>query len=155
MTIELSGEPPPPAVIVHGLAHARAALAPGRPVLLLSAPGAASYAGCAWWRALVATALSGHPGRHEPDMLDCADAPGRALEALQAGCKLLMLHPGPAWADIAGRASALGAALLPSAPASLDLGQHGAERRLAAWLAHRPAVPAATASPARTAPGPA
>lgn len=125
----------PPAVIIHGLPHAALALAPGRTVLLLSAPGAASYAGAAWWRALVAAALAGHPGRLEPDALDCADAPGRALEALSVGCKLVVLHPGPAWADIAARAAGLGAALLPSAPAALDLGRRGAERRLPAWLA--------------------
>ena len=54
----------PPAVIVHGLDDARAALAPGRPVTLLSAPGAALYAGCGWWRALVRLAQAEQgPGR--------------------------------------------------------------------------------------------
>ena len=45
-----------PAVVVHGLADAEAALAVGRPVTLLSAPGAALYAGCLWWREMVARA---------------------------------------------------------------------------------------------------
>jgi hypothetical protein len=45
-----------PAVIVHGLSDARAALRPGWPVTLLSAPGAALFAGCLWWRELVAAA---------------------------------------------------------------------------------------------------
>ena len=34
----------PPAVIIHGLPHAQAALAPGLPVTLLSAPWAACFA---------------------------------------------------------------------------------------------------------------
>ena len=124
----------PPAVIIHGLPHALAALAPGRPVTLLSAPGAASYAGCAWWRAVVSAALAAHPGSAAPDVLDCADAPGRALEALSVRCRLIVLHPCPAWADIAGRAQSCGARLLADAPPALDLGWRGEERRLAAWL---------------------
>ena len=110
-------------------------MAPGRPVLLLSAPGAASYAGCGWWRALIAAALARHPGVPAQDMLDCADAPGRALEALSVGCRLISLHPGPAWADIAERAALAGAHLLHAAPEALDLARRGSERRLAAWLA--------------------
>jgi len=128
----------PPAVIIHGLADARAALAPHRPVTLLSAPGAASYAGCGWWRAVVAAALAGHPGAAVPDALDCAGAPGRALEALSLGCRLLVLYPCPAWAGVAGRAAAQGASLLDRPPPALDLGQPGAVRHLAAWLSAPP-----------------
>lgn len=124
----------PPAVIIHGLPHALQALAPGCPVTLLSAPGAASYAGCAWWRGVIAAALAAHPSAVAPDVLDCADAPGRALEALSVGCRLIVLHPGPAWANIAGRAESRGARLLDTAPAALDLGWHGEGRRLAEWL---------------------
>ena len=124
----------PPAVIVHGLPHALAALAPGRPVTLLSAPGAASYAGCGWWRAVVAAAWAGRSGAAPPDVLDCADAPGRALEALSAGCRLVVLHPCLPWDDIAGRAESRGARLLAAAPPALDLGRRGEERRLADWL---------------------
>lgn len=137
----------PPAVIVHGLPHALQALAPDRPVTLLSAPGAASYAGCAWWRAVVEAALAARPGAVASDVLDCADAPGRALEALSAGCRLIVLHPGPAWADIASRAKTCGARLLVAAPAALDLGWRGEERRLAAWLGTEAAAP--WAAPAR------
>ena len=128
----------PPAVIIHGLADARAALAAGQPVTLLSAPGAASYAGCGWWRAVVAAAAAGYPGIDAPDVLDCADAPGRALEALSLGCRWLVLHPCPAWAGVAARAGAQGAVLLDRAPPALDLGQPGAARHLAAWLAVPP-----------------
>lgn len=117
----------PPSVVVHGLPHARAALAPGRPVLLLSAPGAACYAGAGWWRALVTTAGATH------DALDCADQPGRALEALAAGCRLLILHPCPAFPAVVERAA--GATILPARPPALDLAARGAARHLAAWLA--------------------
>ena len=121
---------PPPAVVVHGLPHLLAATAPGRPVTLLSGPGAAIYAGCGWWRALMALGPAGNP-----DILDCADAPGRAMEALRAGCRLLVLDPAvPAWPLVASRAAAAGAHLLAERPAALDLARRGAERRLLAWL---------------------
>ncbi len=120
----------PPAVTIHGLEMARLALAPGLPVTLLSGPGAATYAGCGWWRAVVAAA--GHTG---PDVLDCGDAAGRALEALRAGCKWLVLDEHcPAFPRVAERAALHGARLLPSRPASLDLAEHGALRRLHVWL---------------------
>ena len=125
----------PPAVVVHGLGDARAALRTGRPVTLLSGPGAASNAGCGWWRALVAQALA-EAGRDAPDVLDCADAPGRAVEALRAGCLRLVLDPCvPAFADVAARAAGLGAAVLPVRPPALDLAEPGARRRLDGWLA--------------------
>ena len=124
----------PPAVVIHGLPHARAALAGGRAVTLLSAPGAASYAGVGWWRALVAAARAEVPGLDPPDVLDCGDAPGRALEALSLGCRVVVLRPGPAFADIAERAAAQGARLLAEPPAALDLGHRAALRRLDAWL---------------------
>ena len=128
-----------PAVIVHGLAHARLALSCGHPVTLLSAPGAASYAGCGWWRAMVAAALAEHPGTATADVLDCAGAPGRALEALSLGCRLVVLQPGPAWADISGRAESQGARLLPAPPPALDLGWRGEDRQLLDWLGELPA----------------
>ena len=117
----------PPAVVIYGLGHARAALAPGRPVLLLSAFGAACYAGAGWWQALVAAA--GAP----LDALDCADAAGRALEALAAGCRMIVLHPCPGFAAVAERAG--GATILAARPPALDLGERGAERHLLDWLA--------------------
>lgn len=122
----------PPAVVIHGLDHARAALAPGRPVTLLSAPAAALYAGCAWWRAVIAAADT-----DQPDLLDCADAPGRALEALATGCTRLILLPCPAWDDVADRTARAGAQLLPARPEALDLAEPGALHRIQAWLANR------------------
>ena len=120
----------PRAVIVHGLAQARAALAPGRPVTLLSAPVAALYAGAPWWRELLAAC--GHTG---PALLDCGPAPGRAWEALRLGLPGVVLAPCPAWDEVAEYAAGLGAKLLPAAPPALDLAKPGAARHLAAWLA--------------------
>jgi len=106
----------PPALIIHGLPDLLAATAPGLPVTLLSGPGAALYAGPAWWAALLrAGNYSG------PSLLDCAAAPGRALEALSLGVPGLVLAPCPAWGQIARLAEAQGARLL-------------ARHRLTAWL---------------------
>lgn len=125
----------PPAVVVHGLADARAALAAGLPVTLLSGPGAAGYAGAGWWRALVEAARSTAPGVEAPDALDCLDQTGRAIEALRIGLRRIVLLPGaPARDDVAERAAALGAVLWPARPEALDLAKPGAARGLAAWL---------------------
>lgn len=125
-----------PAVTVHGSAHALAALAPGRGVTLLSAPGTACYAGCGWWRALVDQARARHPGTEADDILDCADAAGRALEALRIGQKALILDPGcTAFAAVAAAAAECGAVLRDRRPESLDLAEPGAMRRLPPWLA--------------------
>lgn len=125
--------PLPPAVVVHGLAQARAALAPGLPVLLLSGPGAAGYAGAGWWRAMIRIANEGaNAGEGQPDALDCSDQAGRALEALAVGCRILVLLPCPAFPTIVERAS--GALILPARPAALDLARPGATRLLVSWL---------------------
>ncbi len=119
-----------PAVIVHSLEQARRALAPGRPVTLLSAPGAAVYAGCLWWQELLTQAAFNGVA-----LLDCADAPGRALEALKLGLTGIVLRcPPAAFAVVAELAAAQNALLLAQAPPALDLAQPGAIRQLEAWL---------------------
>jgi hypothetical protein len=68
-------------------------------------------------------------------LLDCADAPGRALEALKLGLGGIVLNcPQASFAVVAEIAAAQGAFLLSQAPPALDLGQCGANRRLEAWL---------------------
>ena len=126
----------PKAVIVHGLEMARVAVLSasglGRPLTLLSAPGAACYAGVGWWRALVAAV---DPDGIVADVLDCGSAPGRALEALRAGQRVLVLRAeARVWADIAGRAAGCGGVLLAEAPPALDFGSPGALRLLVEWL---------------------
>jgi hypothetical protein len=74
-------------VIIHSLAHARAALAAavelGVPVVLASAPGAAGYAGVAWFGEVVAAAAAEHPTVSVTGVLDCADAAGHVMEAVR------------------------------------------------------------------------
>jgi hypothetical protein len=123
------------AVIVHGLPDARAALAPGLPVTLLSAPGAALFAGCLWWREVTAAARAEYPGTTGVDILDCADASGLAMGALRSGlCRLVLWPDAPGWAAVAAIAERQGGFVLPQAPQALDLAQRGAHRRLRAWL---------------------
>ena len=111
-----------PAVIVHGLEHACAALAPGLPVTLLSAPGLALAGGCGWWQALVRKARQAAPNTPFADILDCADAPGMAMAALRLKQGILRLDgTSPAFPAVARAAAAQGAVLLPSAPPALDL----------------------------------
>jgi hypothetical protein len=126
----------PPAVMIHSAADARSALATGLPVTLVSAPGAALYAGAGWWTALIAAARSEHPGVQFEDILDCGDAPGRAAEALRAGQRKLVLLPVPpaSYERVRSMAEVLGAVLLPRMPEALDLGRPGARRLLRDWL---------------------
>lgn len=124
-----------PAVVVHGLDQARAALRPGRAVTLISAPGAAGFAGCLWWRGVVDQARAAFPATVADDVLDCADAPGRAMAALRVGQLLLVLEPCcPAFAAAAAAAASLGARVLAARPPALDLARPGAARALEAWL---------------------
>jgi hypothetical protein len=119
-----------PAVMVHNLAHIECALGLRLPVTLLSGPGAAVYAGCLWWQQLLEAAdFTGLA------LLDCADAPGRALEALKLGLSGIVLTcPQAAFAIASEIAAAQGAILLPQAPKALDLAQYGSARHLEAWL---------------------
>jgi hypothetical protein len=127
-----------PAVVVHGLAHARVVLAIGHAVTLLSAPGAALFAGCGWWRAVIEHATSEHPSVPIDDILDCADAPGLALGALRIGQRRLVLSPAsPGWQSVAAIAASLGGEVLTSRPPSLDMVDRAAGRRLHDWLQAR------------------
>ena len=122
-----------PAMIVHGIGDARDALAwaaacgqakrgsesnpEGTGVTLLSAPGAALYAGCGWWRALVATARSEYPSVPCNDILDCADATGHALAALRIGVTRLVLRSNaPGRAAVVTIAEAMGGFVLAERP---------------------------------------
>lgn len=132
---------PPPAVIVHSLGDARAALAAakvlGVPVCLRSAPGAAGYAGPAWWREVTAAAAAAFPGVAFAASLDCADAPGDALAALRAGVSLIRLRAAPrVRAAVAAAAAAKGARLDDDRTPALDLGHvSDPEAACRQWLA--------------------
>ena len=130
-----------PAVIVHGLADARAALAPGLPVTLLSAPGAGLYAGCLWWREVVAQAHAECPTVPVVDILDCADGSGQAMAALRVGIgRLVLWRNAPGWGSVEQIALRQAGFVLPEAPAALDLAVPGAMRRLPIWLQVRSAI---------------
>ena len=132
--------PPPRAVIVHGIGHARcacrAAAELGVPVLLLSAPGAAGFAGAAWWLALVDRVRREFPAVRIEDVLDCGDAPGHALAALRQGARRIRLAaaPGPR-ARVAAIARRAGARLVEVGGPALDLAEAGdAPAACRAWL---------------------
>jgi hypothetical protein len=117
-----------PAVIVHDLPQMQAVLAVGRPVLLCSAPAAGLYMGAGWWAEMLAAC-----GVTGLSLLDCADAPGRALEALEEGLPGLILDCADlAFAVVAQIAAAQNAILLRTAPPALDM---AAARELPNWLA--------------------
>jgi hypothetical protein len=127
----------PPSVVVHGIRDVETVLAAGRAVTLVSAPGAAGFAGVGWWGALMAEAAA-IAGRPVVNLLDCADQPGRALEAMVAGLPGIILSPCPE--AIAAIAREAGTRLLTVRPAVLDLAVRGSSRRIAAWLNGETAV---------------
>jgi hypothetical protein len=78
-------------IIVHSLAHARAALAAARaarvPVMLASAAGAGGYAGPLWFKSLIEAARADFPEVEITAVLDCANEAGTTLAALRHGIK--------------------------------------------------------------------
>ncbi|WP_372624162.1 hypothetical protein [Falsiroseomonas sp.] len=130
-------------MVARGAAEAREILrqAAGRPVLLLSAPGAAGMLGAPGWRALLARAAEAVPDACFADALCCGAAPGQALAALRAGCRILVLDGAcPAFPAVAAASAAAGARLLPARPKALDaqeldLRRPAGQARLAHWLA--------------------
>ncbi|MEX2407849.1 MAG: hypothetical protein WD489_01960, partial [Rhodovibrionaceae bacterium] len=102
------------------LAQAKAALAPGVPVLLLSAEGAAGAAGPAWWREVIALARAAHPATDARDLLDCGAAPGAVMAALAAGITELSFHGSAA--EVV-KLTQMGATLLPRPAEALDLAE--------------------------------
>ncbi|MSO77685.1 MAG: hypothetical protein EXQ87_12390 [Alphaproteobacteria bacterium] len=86
-------------IIIHDLAQAATALAVaaelGVPVTLRSAPGAASYLGSPYFRALIEAAEAAVPGSQATWVLDCAEAPGYALGALRMGIRVIRVRLRP------------------------------------------------------------
>ena len=105
-------------VIVPGIDHARLALAEAARradrVVLVSGEGAALYAGAGWFRELVALVSAEYPDVVIGAILDCGDAPGRALGALRAGVQTVTLEASPTvLAKVAAIAQQLDARLVP------------------------------------------
>ncbi len=141
-------------VIVHDYRQAVAALdaaaAAGEPVLLMSAPGAAAYAGPAWFRDLVAQAQAAVPDAQADALLDCAGRPGDALAAIRAGVPAIAVAlPDAVKTRLADMAAQAGVRIAGYDPAgALDLADHGDPRRACAeWLESRPPGAAGVANP--------
>jgi len=125
-------------VVVHSLADARVALAPGQAVTLLSGEAATLYAGCGWWRALTAAARTEFPAVPIADLLDCGDASGQALAAVRIGLRALILTlDAPARTRVAAIVAGLGGVLLAERPSALDLADPASHRRLHEWVRPR------------------
>ena len=78
-------------IIVHSLAHARAALAAARalrvPVTLVSAAGAGGYAGPLWFKSVIEAAHADFPEVELTAVLNCGAEAGTTLAALRHGLK--------------------------------------------------------------------
>ena len=114
-------------IIIHSLAHARAALAAARaarvPVTLASAAGAGGYAGPLWFKSLVETARADFPEVEVAAVLDCGVEAGTALAALRHGIKRVRFTgTDTACAPLREIAEQLGAEIeTGKAPDALDL----------------------------------
>ena len=125
-----------PVTIVHGLAHAKAALSFGHPVTLLSATGAGMAGGAGWWQAMIRAARAEYPATPCQDILDCADSPGMAMAALRLQQRLLVLSDStPSFTAVASAAALQGALVLPHAPEGLNLALRSHFHRLGEHLA--------------------
>jgi hypothetical protein len=141
-----------PAIVVHSLTHAVAALqaaaAAHRDIVLLSAPGAGIYAGAGWFAALVEAARAAVPAAQCAAILDCGDDAGAAQAALRAEVETVIFT---GRADVAARLTAIaearGSRLLTAGPQpALDLAvcffadAETLRRRCADLLARWPAI---------------
>ena len=130
----------PPAIVIHSLAHATAALAAadelGVPVTLISAPDAAAYAGPGWFRAVAEQACAAHPGVEVTAVLDCGDMTGHALAALREGV-VAIRFAGDTSGKIEDIAGQYGALVIAGRPEALDLANVAERDMMAAckaWL---------------------
>jgi saccharopine dehydrogenase-like NADP-dependent oxidoreductase len=112
------------AITIHSLRHARAAAAAaaesGIPLLLVSAPSAAAYAGPGWFGAIARQIADEFPDAEITAILDCGDRPGQALAALRHGLKTIR-YDGTGHAAIADIARQNAASVLQQRPQALDL----------------------------------
>jgi hypothetical protein len=131
------------AVIVRNaeeaIAACRAAAAFRRPLLAMSPPGAASFAGPLWFKALAAAARrdAATPG-DVLFVLDCADAPGAALAAIHARVEAISCGMrGTVRAKIRAIAARAGVIVLDPPRKTLDLSLNPEPNTLADWFSSR------------------
>ena len=113
------------ALVIHGIDDALQAVAAarslGRPVTLISAPGAAAYAGPLWFKALIERARAAAPDLTVSGVLDCDDDAGHALAALRAGIEAIVFTGDDAVADkLSAMAEATGAHVQRTRPPCCD-----------------------------------
>jgi fructose/tagatose bisphosphate aldolase len=114
------------AVVIHELAHARAALVAaaelGLPVEIWSAPGAAAYAGAGWFDAVTRAAANQAPPAAFIAVLDCDDRADLVQAALRHGLTQVCFRGSRATAArLADIARHYGATLHRKMPQALDL----------------------------------
>jgi len=132
------------AVVVHGRADvaraARIAAERGHPVTLLTAPGAADYAGPDALLAMIEAGLAEAPGADVRAVIDCGDAAGRAQAALRAGWRWVVFSGhASARTRLQGISAGLGARVLAERPVALDpLDRADAQAALSVWLEGAP-----------------
>lgn len=84
-----------PYLIVHNIGHVHDAVATaqelGRPVSLISAPGAAASIGPDVFRRMIGAVLSESDADRISAIIDCADDPGQAMQAIRLGCTNIRL----------------------------------------------------------------
>ncbi|MBM3537503.1 MAG: hypothetical protein FJX55_06675 [Alphaproteobacteria bacterium] len=143
----------PGPILVHSLDHAHAALAAAAalsvPVTLASAPGAAGYAGPAWFGEVIAAARHDHPSVEVTAVLDCGDAPGHVMAAVRWAMKaggepFVLRFTGDPARDkaLSEIASAAGLRLIRDLEPSLDLRRvRNPDEACRAWLAGVAAAP--------------
>ncbi len=114
------------AVRIHGIDHARVALAAAAAldvqVRLVSAPGAGGYGGAAWFAEMLIQAGAENPKAKYDGVLDCGAQAGAAMAALRQGVRLIRFtgHRA-ARARLNALAKKNGARLITSALPALDL----------------------------------
>jgi len=129
------------AVLVHGLPDTLLAFASaqdsGSPLLLISAPGAAAYAGPGWFLGIVEAASKAHPSVTYTAVLDCDDRAGDVQGALAAGvADVLFVGREDVTVKLRSIAQPRGASIWTTRPPALDLrGRPGAGAVCRAWLA--------------------
>jgi len=84
-----------PFLIVHNIGHARDAVAAakdlGRPVTLISAPGAAASMGADVFNRMIDAVRTEIPDIEIVAVIDCGSDPGQAMQALRLGSRNLRL----------------------------------------------------------------
>ena len=143
MTDSITGSKAPRIIIVHGIAHARAAAAAATTLdvalRIRSAPGAAAYGGAGWFLEIIEIVRAEYPNARIEASLDCADAPGYAMAALRRGAEMIRFRgTKSAGEKVAQLANAHGAVLDKSRAAPLDLSGIGdPEWACLGWLGRR------------------